>query len=415
MDKGDDSAVAGVGSIPEFDQRGAPFSRVFDGDGANGPRIDIGAVELDDSLVSADFDQDKDVDGNDFLAWQIGLGTSPATKADGDADNDLDVDGDDLTVWKNQFGQMAGSAGASMPPGGSGQEGESATLPVETPDLDLIPVPISFFSTSRPVTLAESTDGGSRLGPGPDLLVHEFFVTAGADILTIGDVVFKTTDGKLYNHPIGSDTAAPDSAILQSFPGSNADSFITTPGSTAVAGGVPLVDDHLAWFDVSNDGAQVDFQFAQLTTTGGFFEGKMALRGLNGPVTVPFLFGFGDAVSADGISADPQFLAAQFVARADRANESTFQARKAFVEMLFMEGLFPDLTGDGLLDDRDIRAFVEPILEIDPTIDLERLVAEVQLPLETDTTMNASEEGLADEENSIDPSLVDTAMESEWA
>jgi hypothetical protein len=141
----------------------------------------------------------------------------------------------------------------------------------------------------------------------------------------------------------------------------------------------------------------------------------MALRGLNGPVTVPFLFVFGDAVSADGISADPQFLAAQFVAMTDRANESPFQARKAFIEMLFMEGLFPDLTGDGLLDDHDIRAFVEPMLEIDPTIDLERLVAEVQLPLESDTAMNASEEGLTYEENSIDPSLVDTAMESEWA
>ncbi|MCH8840548.1 MAG: VCBS repeat-containing protein, partial [Planctomycetes bacterium] len=55
---------------------------------------------------SADFDTDDDVDGFDFLAWQLGLGTPfpNATKTDGDADNDLDVDGDDLTVWENQYG-----------------------------------------------------------------------------------------------------------------------------------------------------------------------------------------------------------------------------------------------------------------------------------------------------------------------
>ena len=40
-----DSGHSGIASPPENDQRGAPFVRIFDGDGAGGARIDIGAYE----------------------------------------------------------------------------------------------------------------------------------------------------------------------------------------------------------------------------------------------------------------------------------------------------------------------------------------------------------------------------------
>lgn len=56
---------------------------------------------------TADFDDDGDVDGDDFLTWQRGLGTLVgAMRADGNADvaEDGDVDGDDLAVWTEQFG-----------------------------------------------------------------------------------------------------------------------------------------------------------------------------------------------------------------------------------------------------------------------------------------------------------------------
>ena len=46
LDTGDPAAMAGMGSVPSFDQRLAPFVRVFDGDGAGGARIDMGAYEL---------------------------------------------------------------------------------------------------------------------------------------------------------------------------------------------------------------------------------------------------------------------------------------------------------------------------------------------------------------------------------
>jgi hypothetical protein len=56
----------------------------------------------------ADFDQDDDSDGADFLAWQRHFGAeSGAAKSDGDADGDQDVDGDDLVIWKALFGTDA--------------------------------------------------------------------------------------------------------------------------------------------------------------------------------------------------------------------------------------------------------------------------------------------------------------------
>ncbi|MCA9260862.1 MAG: hypothetical protein KDA61_16725, partial [Planctomycetales bacterium] len=54
---------------------------------------------------SADFNADDVVDGNDFLAWQRGLGSVSASASQGDSDRDQDVDADDLAVWMGQFGQ----------------------------------------------------------------------------------------------------------------------------------------------------------------------------------------------------------------------------------------------------------------------------------------------------------------------
>jgi hypothetical protein len=67
--------------------------------------------------ANADFDQDGDVDGADFLAWQIGQGIAVgATRAQGDSNNDAAVNGDDLAVWKSQFGSHAATASAAAVP-----------------------------------------------------------------------------------------------------------------------------------------------------------------------------------------------------------------------------------------------------------------------------------------------------------
>ncbi|MBA3483327.1 MAG: S8 family serine peptidase, partial [Pirellulales bacterium] len=63
--------------------------------------------------MPADFDQDNDVDGSDFLRWQRNLGvTSGAGQAQGSANGDGDVDSGDLGAWQTQYGEtFSASAG----------------------------------------------------------------------------------------------------------------------------------------------------------------------------------------------------------------------------------------------------------------------------------------------------------------
>jgi hypothetical protein len=68
---------------------------------------------------TGDFDEDGDVDGADFLAWQRGVGTPGTTLAQGDANDDGVVDGADLAVWKSQFGPAATAAVGAVPECGS--------------------------------------------------------------------------------------------------------------------------------------------------------------------------------------------------------------------------------------------------------------------------------------------------------
>ncbi|HEX6960636.1 MAG TPA: dockerin type I domain-containing protein [Lacipirellula sp.] len=65
---------------------------------------------------SGDFDDDGDVDGSDFLAWQRGLGSSvtPGTGADGNSDGT--VDGDDLAIWKDAVGSGTATIAAAVVP-----------------------------------------------------------------------------------------------------------------------------------------------------------------------------------------------------------------------------------------------------------------------------------------------------------
>jgi hypothetical protein len=79
-----------------------------------------GAVSYGAPIVpgnDADFDNDSDVDGRDFLTWQRGFGVG-TTNAAGDADNNNVVNGADLTIWRQKFGlpAAAGAVGAVPEP-----------------------------------------------------------------------------------------------------------------------------------------------------------------------------------------------------------------------------------------------------------------------------------------------------------
>jgi hypothetical protein len=68
------------------------------------------------SAVNADADSDGDVDGQDFLIWQRGVGLTGQTgPGNGDADGNGEVEGEDLTAWKTRFGLPSAQNAAGVP------------------------------------------------------------------------------------------------------------------------------------------------------------------------------------------------------------------------------------------------------------------------------------------------------------
>lgn len=64
-------------------------------------------------VASADFDEDGDVDGTDFLIWQQGLGVG-SMLSEGDANGDSLVDAADLSIWESQLGANAASVAIAI-------------------------------------------------------------------------------------------------------------------------------------------------------------------------------------------------------------------------------------------------------------------------------------------------------------
>lgn len=63
IDAGDPAAAPGINGVPQFDQRGTPFARTFDGDDNTSVVIDIGAFETEQRLFVVNTTDDND-DGN---------------------------------------------------------------------------------------------------------------------------------------------------------------------------------------------------------------------------------------------------------------------------------------------------------------------------------------------------------------
>ncbi len=90
---------------------------------------DVGVVVQ----LSADFNGDNTVNGDDFLIWQLYVGTSSgATKAMGDANGDGAVNGQDFLCWQAAFGQSVGSSAAATDFNLAGATGGDDFLPWQT-------------------------------------------------------------------------------------------------------------------------------------------------------------------------------------------------------------------------------------------------------------------------------------------
>ncbi|MEX2316832.1 MAG: choice-of-anchor Q domain-containing protein [Pirellulales bacterium] len=106
------------------DQRGAPFTRVYNGDGIGGARIDMGAVEKQPSPPAffGDYNQNAIVDAADYTVWRNMLGQTGLTPYDGaDGDGDGDITRGDYEVWKTHYGQPVPAFGADS---GGGMDSE---------------------------------------------------------------------------------------------------------------------------------------------------------------------------------------------------------------------------------------------------------------------------------------------------
>ena len=96
---------------------------------------------------------------------------------------------------------------------------------------------------------------------------------------------------------------------------------------------------------------------------------------------------------------------------AARKKESIFRMQKVFIESLFRGGLMPDITGDGLIDRDDLRAFVEPMLEINPAAEAERLIREVRVSFDSVTPLSDLLASEVKDERSTFAAEVDAALE----
>lgn len=74
------------------------------------------------ATFSANFDGDGDVDGDDFLIWQRGLGgtLAQATLARGNANGDSAINDLDLQMWRLQFGKPTSAMNPIPEPSGIG-------------------------------------------------------------------------------------------------------------------------------------------------------------------------------------------------------------------------------------------------------------------------------------------------------
>lgn len=207
INAGDPAAVAGMNGVPQYDQRGTPWSRV------SGGRIDIGAVEFQLNPLAGDYNFNGVVDAADYTVWRDTLGSTTDLRADAmgtDGVNQLDYE-----VWKENFGATLAHGNAT-----------SISAPVSAAASSAMPQ-IQADSAAGPIvvtTLADTVDlndgvtslreaiFAANVVSGADTIQFDPALTAGGPakiLLTHGEL--KITDSLTIDGP-GSDSLTIDAS-----------------------------------------------------------------------------------------------------------------------------------------------------------------------------------------------------------
>jgi hypothetical protein len=118
IDAGNPTAVAGTGGVPQFDQRGAPYGRVLNGDAAGNADIDMGAFEFQAAgpALLGDYNQNGVVDAADYVVWRKSLGANVPAFLGADGNGNGTVDEPDYIVWNANFGRgLANGVSVAIP------------------------------------------------------------------------------------------------------------------------------------------------------------------------------------------------------------------------------------------------------------------------------------------------------------
>jgi hypothetical protein len=111
-----------------FDQRGADFDRVVDGNAAGGPRMDIGAYERQITpVLPGDYNLDGFVNAADYTVWRNNLNVNVTAFHEPDGDGNGLIDGNDYAVWKSNYGNTPPTAGAGASLGQNAEVAISTT------------------------------------------------------------------------------------------------------------------------------------------------------------------------------------------------------------------------------------------------------------------------------------------------
>jgi hypothetical protein len=184
IDAGDPALMVGNDGVPPTDQRGLPFTRVFDGKLPAGAQIDIGAVEKQDvspPLLLGDFNLDRSVDAADYTIWRDTLTTMVNPFGGADADGNGKIEEADYEIWKLHFGETLDPLGTAA---GSGSvelvAATVVTLPAEPAAAPLAVDASMLLNTNRKTTSTRElarrsadslrtrpTDALLNLKPGP--------------------------------------------------------------------------------------------------------------------------------------------------------------------------------------------------------------------------------------------------------